>query len=451
MPERKMGRRAIFAGTLVITVGIAIGIFCLSTIEQLEFRTAPDPALRKPTGYPQLVSIQELPDSGELCLPEPANLHLTAGLQDNNLFSAFQETAYAAAQGAGITGDVTRPPVRQIWDTDPIYVSIAVNTRTDEVVLQDTNEFGLRIFNRLDNTPPTAKSLEPKKLIQGAKTKLEYHQGLYIDPKNGEIYSVASDNQDNILTFSQDSSGNVAPVRELKVPHRGFAMAIDEEKQEMYVTIQYPPKIVVYRKGAFGNEQPIRVLEGESTRLSDIHGLAIDTKNRLMYITSWGNVSQYLVPGSGRYERPSITVYPLDAKGDTPPLRIIQGSKTQLNWPGAMSLDPEGNLYVANDMSHSILVFHGADRGDVGPARVIKGDKTGLSNPIGMFVDAKNQELWAANMGNSTATVYPLKANGNVAPLRTIRTAPAGKESLKWGKPSGLAYDSKREQLLVAN
>src|SRR5262249_32439556 len=346
------------------------------------------------------------------------------------------ETAYAAAQGSGLTGDVTRPPMRQIWDTDPIYVSIAVNTRTDEVVLQDTNEFGLRIFNRLDNTPLTAKSLEPRKVIQGRKTKLEYHQGLYIDPQNGEIYSVASDNQDNILTFSQYASGDVAPVRELKVPHGGFAMAIDEEKQEMYVTIQYPPKIVVYRKGASGNEQPIRVLEGESTRLADIHGLAIDTKNRLMYITSWGNVSQYLVPGSGRYELPSITVYPLEAKGDTPPLRIIQGSKTQLNWPGAMSLDPDGNLYVANDMAHSILVFRASDRGDVAPIRVIKGDKTGLSNPIGIFVDAKNQELWAANMGNSSATVYPLKANGNVAPLRTLRTAAVGKESLKWGKPS---------------
>ncbi|PYS35001.1 MAG: hypothetical protein DMG14_28035, partial [Acidobacteria bacterium] len=182
------------------------------------------------------------------------------------LFSAFEQTTYAAAQGAA-TGDVTRPPVRQIWDTDPIYVSIAVNTATDEVVLQDTNEFGLRIFNRLDNTPATVSSLQSKKLIQGPKTKLEYHQGLYIDPKNGEIYSVASDNQDNILTFSHDASGNVAPVRELKVPHRGFAMAIDEEKQEMYVTIQYPPKIVVYRKGASGNDQPIRVLEGESTRL----------------------------------------------------------------------------------------------------------------------------------------------------------------------------------------
>jgi hypothetical protein len=34
--------------------------------------------------------------------------------------------------------------------------------------------------------------------------------------------------------------------------------------------------------------------------------------------------------------------------------------KTQLNWPGGMSLDPDtGDLYVANDMGHSVIVFRG--------------------------------------------------------------------------------------------
>src|SRR5438552_18820481 len=153
MADRSEGRRAIFAGALVITVGLAIGILCL----------APDPVLRKPTGQPQLVSIEELPDYGEICMPEPADLQ-TAGI-NNNLFFAFEQTTYAAAQGAA-TGDVARPPVRQNWDTDPIYVSINVNTATDEVVLHDTNEYGLRIFKRLYNTPLTLTSLQQKKIIQ---------------------------------------------------------------------------------------------------------------------------------------------------------------------------------------------------------------------------------------------------------------------------------------------
>jgi hypothetical protein len=117
-----------------------------------------------------------------------------------------------------------------------------------------------------------------------------------------------------------------------------------------------------------------------------------------------------------------------------------------------MSLDPgTGDLYVANDMGQSIIVFHGKDEGDVAPARLIKGVKTGLSYPTGVFVDAKNKEVWASNLGNSSATVYPLMAKGDVAPLRIIRSAEEGKKSLRFGKTQSLVYDSIREEILVPN
>ena len=231
-------------------------------------------------------------------------------------------------------------------------------------------------------------------------------------------------------------------------------MTVDEEKQELFVTVQHPPAVEVYRKTASGAEKPLRVLQGESTRLADAHGIAIDTKNKLMFVNNWGDYSEPTATGvgTGRFELPSISIYPLDAKGDASPLRVIQGPKTQLNWPGTMSLDPvTGSLYVANDTGNSVLVFRETDKGDVAPARVIKGNKTGLSSPVGVFVDEKNKELWVANMGNASATVYPLTANGNTAPIRAIRSAPAGKVSLKLAKTHAMVYDTKREQILVPN
>jgi DNA-binding beta-propeller fold protein YncE len=133
-------------------------------------------------------------------------------------------------------------------------------------------------------------------------------------------------------------------------------------------------------------------------------------------------------------------------------MRVIQGPKTQLNWPGAMAVDPETQeVYVANDVGQSIIVFREADKGDARPVRVLKGSRTGLSYPTGVFVDTKNKELWAANLGNSSTTVYSLSANGNTPPLRTIRSAPKGKVSLRFGKTQAVAYDSKREQILVPN
>ena len=85
------------------------------------------------------------------------------------------------------------------------------------------------------------------------------------------------------------------------------------------------------------------------------------------------------------------------------------------------------------------------------PIRVIKGNKTGLANPSGVAVDTKNKELWVSNFGNSSASAFPLKANGNVAPIRTIRSAPENKVSLKFGKVEALAYDEARDQVWVPN
>ncbi len=171
-----------------------------------------------------------------------------------------------------------------------------------------------------------------------------------------------------------------------------------------------------------------------------------------MFVNNWGNASNFKVAGTGKFNTPSIKVYVLYAGGDTPPLRVIQGSKTQFNWPGSMSLDTDsGELYVANDVDHSIIVFNATDKGDVAPKRIIRGKKTRLKNPTGIFVDQKNKELWVSNLGNASATCYSLSANGDVAPLRTIRSAPADKVSLIFGRTEAVAYDSKRQELLVPN
>jgi DNA-binding beta-propeller fold protein YncE len=115
-------------------------------------------------------------------------------------------------------------------------------------------------------------------------------------------------------------------------------------------------------------------------------------------------------------------------------------------------VDPDqGDLFVANDVGDSILVFRRTDNGDVAPTRVIQGPRTGIKNPTGVFIDAKNRELWVANMGNHRATVYPLDANGDTAPLRTIRSAAPEKLALAVGNPGAVAYDSKRGEILVPN
>jgi hypothetical protein len=399
----------------------------------------------------RLVSVDEMYQEGYSCNLRAVSADSSElASADKSLFDEIEQTSVRAADTPD-TVDMLRPPVRTVFDSDPIYSAIAVDPLRNEVILVDTNTFSVKTFNRGENTPAGARASVPLHAIEGPKTKLEFDNGLYIDPKTGDVTTVAADN-DFLVTFPHGASGNIEPSRTLKITHRGYALAVNEDTQEMYLSVQYPPQISVYHKDASGDDKPIRLLKGENTRLSDVHGMTIDTKHKLLLADNWGHVSNDLVAGTGRFEAPSISVYPLDADGDTPPINVIQGPKTQLNWPAMISVDPAtGDLFVADDLGESILVFHETDKGDVAPYRVIKGTKTRLSNPTGVFVDSKNQELWVSNLGNSSAVAFALSAKGDQAPLRVIRTAPADKESLKFGKPSGTAYDSKREQLLVAN
>jgi len=154
----------------------------------------------------------------------------------------------------------------------------------------------------------------------------------------------------------------------------------------------------------------------------------------------------------GRFDEPSITVYNADAKGDVAPIRRIQGEKTGLNWPMAIDVDRNRNeIAVANNGDSSIRVFRRTDAGDVAPVRVIKGPATRITGPMGVAYDLKNNEIWVANYGDHTALVFSNTASGNVAPKRILRNAPAGSPTVGFGNPGAVAYDSKRDEILVPN
>jgi DNA-binding beta-propeller fold protein YncE len=310
---------------------------------------------------------------------------------------------------------------------------------------------------------------EPKRSIRGPKTYLELQCAIYIDPKNGDIYSLNNDTERHMTVWTRDQSGDQAPAWKLRTPMGSFGIAVDEERQEMLITGQTENVVAAFSKSAREDDAPNWVLWGDKTLLADPHGIALDTKKNVFFVTNFGATQSprpikpdedYLrsavdpgnfIPGSGRFLPVSITVYDKNARDDTPPIRIIRGPHTQLNWPTGLFVDSEREeLYVANDGGNSILVFDTEANGDVSPKRVLKGPKTQLSYPSSVFVDVKNDELWVANFGNHRATVYPRTASGNTAPIRVIRTGPEDMPSPSLANVR-IGYDSKREQILAAN
>ena len=74
-----------------------------------------------------------------------------------------------------------------------------------------------------------------------------------------------------------------------------------------------------------------------------------------------------------------------------------------------------------------------------------------IKNPTGVALDLKNNELWVANFGNHSATVYRPDASGDSPPIRVIRSGPLEAPAPMLGNPHVVTYDSRREEILVAN
>ena len=186
-------------------------------------------ALLRPTGEPQLVSIEPFPMmDGEMCqwMPASANMPLSVLLQ--------QERAAARA-----SVDVDRDPIRTIRDTYPTYSAVAVDVERNEMILQDENLFQILVYDRTANTPPTATMTEPKRVIGGIETHIEFNCGLYVDQASGDIYSVTNDTIDTLTIFSREKRGNTSPTRELYTPHGTFGIAVDEGREEMFLASQH--------------------------------------------------------------------------------------------------------------------------------------------------------------------------------------------------------------------
>jgi hypothetical protein len=106
----------------------------------------------------------------------------------------------------------------------------------------------------------------------------------------------------------------------------------------------------------------------------------------------------------------------------------------------------EDELFVANFGANSITVYGRTANGDVGPTGTLAGPATGLNGPIGVVVDTVNDELVVTNLNDNSVTVYGRAASGNTVPTRRIAGGTTG-----LNLPYGVAVDPVHDELAVAN
>jgi DNA-binding beta-propeller fold protein YncE len=409
----------------------------------------------------------EAADSAPSSPPFDANEVFANVCQMPEMRAPGQAAANVTAQQSRemLGGDLR--PIRTVSDPFPAFNGVVLDIENNLAVFSDPNRKSLLVYDRASGTKSPQETV-PLQQIMGPKTLGGFYAGVLVDGTRREIYGVNNDIEDNMSVFSYDDAGNVKPKRVLGVPHGSWGLALSKVRDEIAITVQdvNANAVAVYRQDARNLERPLRIIQGRKTELADPHGIYFDDANQELVVANWGSwnvpLGRYYtlppeafpppdLPGGVFYE-PSITVHPATAQGNVAPLRKIQGAATQLNWPTGLDVDPISNeIAVANNGDNSVLVFPRTGSGNLKPTRIIRGARTGINRPMGVAVDPKNNELWVANFGDHSAVIFDLKANGNVSPKRILRNAPAGTPNGGFGNPMSMAYDPKREELLVAN
>jgi DNA-binding beta-propeller fold protein YncE len=365
-------------------------------------------------------------------------------------------TVEASELEAVAGGDIV--PVRSIADPYPSLHSVAVDSDNNRVLMSDSNRGGLLFYDRTAGGA-SDNVTDPVTQVRGPATGMMFVAGVALDPAKREIFAVNNDIGDRMEVFPYDAEGNVKPKRILFVPHGSWGVALNPQRDELAVTVEHANTVVVYKRDATLGDAPLRVLHGPKTGLDDPHGIVFDEQHNEISVANHGNWAPLTRAESlegelkgGRFDLPSITTYAGEAAKGENPLRKIQGKQTELNWPMGMSLDAvHDEIAVASYGNDSVLIFHRTDQGDVAPVRMIRGNRTAISGPMGVSIDTKNDEIWVTNYREHTAVVFARTAAGNVAPKRVLRNAPPGTPAVGFGNPGAVAYDSKRDQILVPN
>jgi len=249
--------------------------------------------------------------------------------------------------------------------------------------------------------------------------------------------------------FARLANGNVGPVRVIegqktKLSRTMHGIAYDELHDEIIVPVHLAGALLVFRGDAEGEDPPVRVIQGPHTGLLRPETVALDVKHNEILV--------------GEDSGHDVLVFSREAHGDTAPLRVIRGPKTELDEVRGVAVDPDRNLIVVSSRSKTfptgIWVFNRTDDGDVVPQAIIAGPKTGIVRirqiavyDGRIFVAVKNnKDSFDANAAAPSPWdpdvpgfigVWNIGDNGNAPPRAWIKGPATG---LIW--PAGLALNS---------
>ncbi len=239
------------------------------------------------------------------------------------------------------------------------------------------------------------------------------------------------------------ADGPARPTRQIKgqasrLGRTIHAIEYDPVHDEIVVPQPLPQAILTFRGSANGEEPPVRVIQGSKTRLNFPDRLALDPVNGEIFIVEARDSNH-----------PSILVFPREAQGDVAPIRLLGGPDTGIGGGTAsVAVDATTNSLVYAGTG-ALLVFNRTDAGNVKPRRVISGPATMISSGIQNVRVLGRWILLAIGGGGgrpSFVGVWSIDDNGDVPPRWTI-----GGPNGDLDRARGVAVDIVNQTVIVTD
>jgi len=204
------------------------------------------------------------------------------------------------------------------------------------------------------------------------------------------------------------------------------AIHYNEVRDEIVVPNQFAQAVLTFRGGANGEESPIRIIQGSRTQLEGSSGVVIDTKNSEIITERF--------------------VFAIDANGNVPPKRTLKYS--------VAAVDMDNGLYVSTRSRNGgteLLIFDRNSDSDQ-PLRVIGGPKTLLVNPSRIrvhngWIVVAHDGVQTENPNNlSYVGIWSVNDSGDVPPRWTF-----GGPNQMLVKPRGVDIDPKNQAVIVTD
>ncbi len=216
------------------------------------------------------------------------------------------------------------------------------------------------------------------------------------------------------------------------------AISYDAIHDEITVPQQSGQAILTFRGGADGEEPPIRIIQGSRTQLREPARLAVDPVNNEIFVP----------------EGDEVLVFSREASGNVAPIRVLKGPDTRLG-ASAVAVDSVADLLImatGGSGNAALLIFNRTDEGNVKPRAIISGPQTGLRStrlvevypPRGLILVTVPGR--GRSSDDSFVGVWSIEDKGNVPPRWTIG-GPKG----MLRQVRGVALDPKNKSVIITD